>query len=112
MRTFTALAAASALAISATAAVAQNSGLVVVDLANADVNLLNNIANDLHVNVSDIQALNNVSIPVGLAAAVCGVNANVLAHQKSDASYSCPAKNSTAALQKAVQQKLHSNTHQ
>jgi hypothetical protein len=96
--------AAAAISISAVPAIAQNSGLVVVDLSNADV--LNNLAQNLKVNVSDISALNNVSIPIGLAAAVCDVNANVLAQQKKTGTPTCEAKNSTAALQKAVQTKL------
>lgn len=95
---------AAALSLSAVPAIAQNSGLVVVDLGNADV--LNNLAQNLKVNVSDISALNNVSIPIGLAAAVCDVNANVLAQQKKTGTPTCEAKNSTAALQKAVQTKL------
>ena len=96
--------AAAAIGVAAVPAVAQNSGLVVVDLTNADV--LNNLAQNLKVNVSDISALNNVSIPIGLAAAVCDVNANVLAQQKKTGTPTCEAKNSTAALQKAVQTKL------
>lgn len=95
---------AAALSLSAVPALAQNSGLVVVDLGNADV--LNNLAQNLKVNVSDISALNNVSIPIGLAAAVCDVNANVLAQQKKTGTPTCEAKNNTAALQKAVQTKL------
>jgi hypothetical protein len=110
MRKFTAIMAASAIAFSASAMASQDNGLVVVDLSNA--NVLNNLAQNLHVNVSDIQALNNVSIPIGLAAAVCGVNANVLASEKKTGGSHCTATNSTAALQKAVQQKLHSGTHQ
>ena len=96
--------AAAAVVISGAPAIAQNSGLVVVDLSNADV--LNNLAQNLKVNVSDISALNNVSVPIGLAAAVCDVNANVLAQQKKTGTPTCTAKNSTAALQKAVQTKL------
>ena len=99
-----------ALVGTAMPALAQNSGLVVVDLSNADV--LNNLAQNLKVNVSDIQALNNVSVPIGLAAAVCDVNANVLAQQKKTGAPTCAAKNSTAALQKAVQEKLKSPTSQ
>jgi len=104
MRKLMTVAAAAALSLSATPVLAQNSGLVVVDLTNADV--LNNLAQNLKVNVSDISALNNVSIPIGLAAAVCDVNANVLAAQKKTGTPTCTAKNSTSALQKAVQTKL------
>ncbi|QNN64259.1 hypothetical protein H9L12_07780 [Sphingomonas rhizophila] len=86
------------------AAAADNNGLVVIDLTNADV--LNNLAQNLKVNVSDISALNNVSVPIGLAAAICDVNANVLAAQKKTGTPTCTAKNSTSALQSAVQKKL------
>jgi hypothetical protein len=106
MRSVIMIAASAALALSATPALAQNSGLVVVDLTNADV--LNNLAQNLKVNVSDISALNNVSVPIGLAAAICDVNANVLAGQKKTGSPTCTAKNSTSALQTAVQKKLNS----
>lgn len=107
MRTTLAIVASAALAISATPALAQNSGLVVVDLTNAEV--LNNLAQNLKVNVSDISALNNVSVPIGLAAAICDVNANVLAQQKKTGGSNCTAKNSTSALQKAVQKKMNAN---
>ncbi len=108
MRKILAVAACAALALSTAPAMARtNSGLVVVDLTNAQV--LNNLAKNLKVNVSDISALNNVSVPIGLAAAICGVNANVLAHQKKTGGSTCTAKNSTSALQKAVQTKLNAN---
>ena len=104
MRTPIAILASAALSLTAAPALAQNSGLVVVDLSNA--NVLNNLAQNLKVNVSDISALNNVSIPIGLAAAVCDVNANVLAAQKKTGSPTCTAKNNSSALQTAVQKKL------
>ena len=104
MRTTLAILASAALTLSAAPAMAQNSGLVVVDLSNADV--LNNLAQNLKVNVSDISALNNVSVPIGLAAAICDVNANVLAQQKKTGTPTCAAKNNTSALQSAVQKKL------
>ncbi|MBA3668047.1 MAG: hypothetical protein H0W65_10045 [Sphingomonas sp.] len=110
MRKTLAILASAALTLSAAPALAQNSGLVVVDLSNARV--LNNLARNLKVNVSDIQALNNVSVPIGLAAAICGVNANVLAHQKKTGGSTCTAKNTTASLQRAVQKKLNSPTNQ
>ncbi|QDP19906.1 hypothetical protein [Sphingomonas xanthus] len=101
----TALASASVALFSVSPALAgNNNGLVVVDLTNADV--LNNLAQNLKVNVSDISALNNVSVPIGLAAAICDVNANVLAAQKKTGSPTCTAKNTTTALQSAVQKKL------
>ena len=97
MRTTLAILASASLALSAVPAFAgNNNGLVVVDLTNADV--LNNIAQNL--------ALNNVSVPIGLAAAICDVNANVLAAQKKTGTPTCTAKNNTSALQTAVQKKL------
>ncbi|MCL6684666.1 hypothetical protein [Sphingomonas alba] len=105
MRTTLAILASASLALSAAPAFAgNNNGLVVVDLTNADV--LNNLAQNLKVNVSDISALNNVSVPIGLAAAICDVNANVLAAQKKTGTSRCTAKNNTSALQTAVQKKL------
>ncbi len=108
MRHYLALAACASIALTAAPAIAQdNNGLVVVDLTNAEV--ANNLAQNLKVNVSDITALANVSVPIGLAAAICDVNANVLAGQKKTGGSTCTAKNSTAALQKAVQEKMTAN---
>ena len=92
----------------ATPALAQlNGGLVVIDLSrnNVDLDLLNNVANDLNINVSQIPV--NVQVPIGLAAAICDVNANVLAQQKKNGgSPTCTAKNQTSALNKAVQRQM------
>ena len=105
MRTILTILSSASLALSAAPAFAgNNNGLVVVDLTNADV--LNNLAQNLKVNVSDISALNNVSVPIGLAAVICGVNANVLAAQKKTGGPNCTATNNTTALQSAVQKKL------
>src|SRR3954447_5414224 len=91
--------AAAAFAVAATPAVAQVSnqgGLVNVDVSNVlnnlDLDLLNNSLNN-----------NTVQVPVGVAAAVCGIDANVLAHQrKGDSPVSCPAKNTSTALKQAA----------
>lgn len=99
---------ASSMAFAAVPAVAQtNNGLVVVDLSGADVSVLNNLARDL--NISDIEILKNVqvSVPIGLAAAICGIDANVLASQRKNADYKCTAENSTTALTKAVREKMN-----
>lgn len=106
MRKPLAILASAALSLTAAPALAQNSGLVVVDLSNADV--LKNLAQNLKVSVNNISVLKTVSIPIGLAAAVCDVNANVLAAQKKTGGSTCTAKNSTSALQSAVQEKLGS----
>ncbi len=90
--------------------VAQNNGLVVVDLSDSNVELLNNLAKNLNLEVNDnnVEALKNidVQVPIGLAAAICDVNANVLAKQRKTEGYSCTAKNSTEALTKAVKTKM------
>lgn len=107
MRKFTAILTGAALALSAGSAIAQdNRGLVVVDLSrnNVDLDLLNDVANDLDINVSQIPV--NVQVPIGLAAAICDVNANVLAQQKKDGTPTCTAKSQTAALNKAIQDQM------
>jgi hypothetical protein len=91
--------AAAALAAVATPALAQVSnqgGLVNVDVSNVlnnlDLDLLNNSLNN-----------NTVQVPVGVAAAVCGIDANVIAKQrKGNTSYSCPATNTSQALKQAA----------
>ena len=94
---------ASSVAISlgaATAAHAQQSGLVNVDVSN----LRADIAKDINVNASQIPV--NVQVPVGVAANVCGVDANVLAQQKQGSTPSCQAKNKSQALNQQVQRQL------
>ena len=73
------------------------SGLVVVNLS--DVNL--EIAKDLNVNVSDIPV--TVQVPIGLAATVCDVSANVLATQQKDGGATCTATSTSDALNRIVQ---------
>lgn len=96
--------ASAALAVLATPAVAQlntSGGLVNVSVQNVDIlkNFLNN---------DQISALNNLSVPVsvqvpvGVAANVCGVNANVLAKQKKTGDATCTARNGSKALASAV----------
>jgi len=97
--------AAAVLAATATPAAAQltgQGGLVNVSVSNVDIlkNFLNN---------DQISALNNLSVPVtvqvpiGVAANVCGVNANVLAQQKKGTDpVSCTARNGSKALANAV----------
>ena len=96
---------AAALLAAPAAAFAQvntSGGIVNVSVQNVDVlkNFLNN---------DQIAALNNVTVPVtvqvpiGVAANVCGVNANVLASQrKAGDPVSCTARNGSKALANAV----------
>ena len=106
MRKLTLAVASAALACSTAPALAQNSGLVVVDLSGANLELLNNLAQNL--NISDVNVLRNVQVqvPVGLAAAICDVNANVLAQQRKTGGSKCTAVNQTSALTNAVRQKM------
>jgi hypothetical protein len=97
------LAIASSAVISLGAAVAahaQQSGLVNVDVSNIRAD----IAKDINVNASQIPV--NVQVPVGIAANVCGVDANVLAQQKQGSTPSCQAKNKSQALNQQVQRQL------
>lgn len=97
------LAIASSAAISLGAVVAahaQQSGLVNVDVSNIRAD----IAKDINVNASQIPV--NVQVPVGIAANVCGVDANVLAQQKQGSTPSCQAKNKSEALNQQVQRQL------
>jgi hypothetical protein len=81
--------------IAAPAAAAQQNGLVNVDVSNVlnNLSLLNGSLNN-----------NTVQVPIGVAAAVCGINANVIAKQRQgNANYSCPAKTVNNALKQAAQ---------
>jgi len=100
----TTLAAVAALGITSTAALAQNvsaNNLVSVQLSN--VSLLNNLARDLDVNVSQIPV--TVQVPIGIAATVCNVSAAVLA-QGGDAGGQCTAETTTRAFNSAVGRQL------
>jgi hypothetical protein len=80
-----------------------NTGSGLVTVTVQDVSILNNF-----LNKDQIAALNNVSVPVtvqvpvGIAANVCGVNANVLAQQKGTGTATCTAKNGSKALAQNV----------
>jgi hypothetical protein len=95
---------AAAAAAAATPSLAQvNTGSGLVTVTVQDVSILNNF-----LNKDQIAALNNVSVPVtvqvpvGIAANVCGVNANVLAQQKGTGTATCTAKNGSKALAQNV----------
>jgi hypothetical protein len=96
--------AAALCAATATApAMAQQSGLVNVDIG--DVTILENFLND-----TQIAALNNlnvpitVQVPVGVAANVCGVSVAVLGRAGSAAQ--CDAESGSEALAQAVNRQL------
>ncbi len=90
---------ASLLALAAFAAgpaLAQQSGLVNVSLNN----VANNIAQNLSVDVSQIPV--SVQAPVGVAANVCGIDANVLAQQAQAGAANCAALTTSNALNQIV----------
>ena len=96
---------AGAVALSAASmtapAVAQQSGLVNVNVEDVlnDLDLLNNSLNN-----------NTVQVPIGVAAAVCGVDANVIAQQrKENANYTCPATSVTKALKQSAKKQAVPN---
>ncbi len=90
------LVAAALISAVAVPASAQQSGLVNVNVSNVlnnlDLDLLNNSLNN-----------NTVQVPIGVAANVCGVNANVLAAQrKSGGPVTCTARNTSTELKRAA----------
>jgi hypothetical protein len=104
---------AALVAAAGSPAIAQNVDLSggLVDVTVQDVSILNNFLND-----TQVAALNNldvpvtVQVPVGVAATVCDVSANVLAKQKKTGDAACDAKSGSQALAKqVVKQKLSQN---
>jgi hypothetical protein len=89
-------------ALLAGSAFAQQSGLVNVDVSN----VANNIARNINVDVSQIPV--TVQAPIGIAANVCGVAANVLGRQDPGSS-PCQATSTSTALDNLVQRQLKSN---
>jgi hypothetical protein len=97
-----ALLAAGVSAAPAIGQVSNQGGLVNVDVSNVlnDLDLLNNSLNN-----------NTVQVPVGVAAAVCGIDANVIAKQrKENTSYSCPATTTSQALKQAAKKQATPTT--
>jgi hypothetical protein len=84
------------------ASAAQQSGLVNVNIQD----VAQNIARDINVNVSQIPV--SVQVPVGVAANVCGVDANVLAKQQQTGDATCKASSTNQALNQVVQKQVGS----
>lgn len=78
-------------------------GLVNVSLGDV---VLQEIANDLNVELVDLVDVKQVQVPVGVAATVCGVTANVLAEQKKSGDAACEATSSSQALAQAVEKQI------
>lgn len=92
---------AAAVAAAATPAIAQNqSGLVNVNVSDIEVQL-EEILSRNNVNV---QVPANVQLPIGIAAQICNVNANVLAKNRNQGCTGSVANESTAnAVARAIQ---------
>ncbi|MBD1916903.1 MULTISPECIES: hypothetical protein [Cyanophyceae] len=78
----------------------QQNGLVNVGLSD----VLNDLAIALDVNVGNIPV--TVQAPIGVAANVCDVNANVLAEQVRNGGAECDAETTSQALNEIVQRQL------
>ena len=83
---------------------AQQSGLINVDISN----VANNIAKNINVDVSQIPV--NVQVPVDIAANVCGVTANVLSQQAATGAASCTAQSTSSALNDVVLRQVKGTT--
>lgn len=96
--------AAAALAAVASPALAQQNGLVNVEVSNNEI--LKNFLNDTQVAaLNQVTGPITVAVPVGVAANVCGISAAVIGKSTSDPV--CTARNGSNALASAVaKQKL------
>ncbi len=81
-------------------AMAQSGGMVSVDISN----VAESIARNINADVSQIPA--TVQVPVGIAAAVCGVTATKLGSQATSGNAQCEAKATSPALNETVQRQL------
>lgn len=107
MRKFMALAAAATLVAAPASAQIVGGGLITVNISNNDI--ANDIANDLDITLQDVLDIGSVQVPIGIAAAVCGVNANVLAAQRNAGDNDCDATTNNAALTRIVQRQINRN---
>jgi hypothetical protein len=83
--------------VSGSAIAQTNAGLIGVQIT--DIEIIKNALNKPDINVA---VPVTVQVPVGVAANVCDVQANVLAQQKKDGAAACTAKNSSTAFDKAI----------
>ena len=95
---------ATAAALVASPALAQQSGLINIDLSGLSVLERAEIAKDINVDVSQIPV--NVQVPVSVAAAICNVPVNVLAQNKSKGDTACAPTAGSDAINSAVQKQL------
>lgn len=95
---------ATAAALAATPAIAQQNGLINIDLSNISVADRAEIAKDINVDVSQIPV--TLQVPVSVAAAICNVPVNVLAQNKSKGDTACAPTAGSAAINDAIQKQL------
>ena len=95
---------ATAAVFAATPVLAQQNGLINIDLSGLSVADRAEIAKDINVDVSQIPV--NVQVPVSVAAAICNVPVNVLAKSKSKGDTACAPTAGSAAINSAVQKQL------
>ena len=102
-RTWKALLGATVVAAGISPVMAQQSGLVNVDISDVKAD----IAKNINVDVSQIPI--TIQAPVGVAANVCNVAANVLAPANQGQAANCKATSTNTALNQIVQRDLGSN---
>jgi hypothetical protein len=91
--------AAALLGLLASPSLAQiNGGLITVNISN----VANDIANNLHVDLNQIPV--TVQVPIGIAATVCGIEANVIATGAQGTN--CDATSTSNALNNLVQRQI------
>lgn len=91
---------AAALTLGATPALAQQNGLINIDLSGLSVLEKAEIAKDINVDVSQIPV--NVQVPVSVAAAICNVQVAALAQQKNKGDTACAPTAGSQALNQAI----------
>jgi hypothetical protein len=95
------MASAIALCYAPLASAQQQSGMIAVDVST----VASAVAKNLNVDAAKIPT--SVQAPIGIAASVCGVAANVLTQQGgTGAPGACQAKNSSPELDQLIQKEL------
>ncbi len=98
--------AAVVFSLAAPAAMSQQNGVVNVDLRNARI--LNNIARNLNVNVSQIPI--TIQLPISAAANVCQVDVAVLSNAIERGGATCTAQSTSFAVYKVAQHQINHQT--
>ena len=91
----TIVAASLAFALSGAAFAQNQDGLVNVNVAN--------VLSEIDVDLQEVISNNTVQVPIGIAANVCDVSANVLAEQAKEGGASCEAKTVTTAFSQQLE---------